>query len=501
MPTPISPSTLRRPMALVAAASFGLAGAVTFSNVIAPHQEPVGVPQAEAQLLDPSQPFAISDVAERVLPSVVSVTTRTTHSAPQGRDGGNLPDMFRYFDPFFDGAPGGKRESTGQGSGVIVEATKGLLVTNHHVVGGADSIVVTLQDGSKHNAELVGSDPTTDVAVLRLKPEGKKPALTAVALGDSKTLRLGEVVLAVGNPFGYSGSVTMGIVSAKGRAETGLTTYGNFIQTDAAVNPGNSGGALVNMRGELVGINTAILSKTGSYAGISFAIPTEIALPIMSSLVKNGRVARGYLGIVMQDLDNSALAESLGAKGVRGVIVADVAPNSPAEEGGLKPGDIIETIDGSLMDSLGRLRTEVALRPAGTTIAVDLLRNGKRKRLSVTLAEQPAELFASLETQKNVTPQEPEAQDLDGLMVVPLDRSSRKQFGIDDDLTGVVVGKVAPASMVARAGLRPGDIILELNRKSVASVEDFERRWAASKDSAMLRVKRGPGVLFIVVAK
>ena len=312
---------------------------------------------------------------------------------------------------------------------------------------------------------------------------------------------VGEIVLAVGNPFGYSGSVTMGIVSAKGRAETGLTTYGNFIQTDAAVNPGNSGGALVNMRGELVGINPAILSQTGSYAGISFAIPTEIALPIMRSLVKNGSVSRGYLGIIMQDLHNSAVAESLGAKGVRGVIVADVATDSPAEKGGLKPGDIIEKIDGSTMESMGRLRTEVALRPAGTTIAVDLLRDGKRKRLSVDLAEQPAELFASLQSQKRVVPEQPEPQDLDGLVVVPLDESARMKIGVEDDVTGVVVGKVTPGSMVYRAGLRPGDIIIELNRKPVASVEGFESGWVASKDSAMLRVKRGPGVLFIVVAR
>lgn len=501
MPQASSPRSLLRPMVLVATASFGLAGAVIFSNVLAPQQELVVPAQAEAQLLDPSQPYAISDVAERVLPSVVSVTTRTVHAAPQAREGQDLPGMFRYFDPFFDGGPGGKRESTGQGSGVIVEATKGLLVTNHHVVGGADSIVVTLQDGTNLDAELVGSDPTTDVAVLRLKPDGKLPKLTAVAMGDSKTLRLGEIVLAVGNPFGYSGSVTMGIVSAKGRAETGLTTYGNFIQTDAAVNPGNSGGALVNMRGELVGINTAILSQTGSYAGISFAIPTEIALPIMSSLVRNGSVSRGYLGIVMQDLHNSAVAESLGAKGVRGVIVADVATDSPAEKGGLKPGDIIEKIDGSTMESMGRLRTEVALRPAGTTIAVDLLRDGKRKHLSVDLAEQPAELFASLQSQKRVVPEQPEPQELDGLVVVPLDESARMKIGVEDDVTGVVVGKVTPGSMVDRAGLRPGDIIIELNRKPVASVEAFERGWVASKDSAMLRVKRGPGVLFIVVAR
>jgi serine protease Do len=399
--------------------------------------------------------------------------------------------------------PGGSpRESTGEGSGVIVDAKRGLVLTNHHVAGNATSISVTLSDGTVMDAEVVGTDPTTDVGVLRLKPDGPMPRLSEVAIGDSSALRLGEIVLAVGNPFGYSSTVTMGIVSAKGRADTGITTYGDFIQTDAAINPGNSGGALVNMRGELVGINTAIATRSGSSAGIGFAIPTSIALPIMTSLVDNGRVARGYLGITMQELDDPDVAASLGAPGARGVIVADVAPGSPADKGGVRPGDIVQRVDGVVTDSMGRLRTEVALRPAGKKVAVEVLREGKPRKLQVTLEEQPDTMFAALNSpRRGSTPEAAPPGDLDGLVVGPLDGSARKQLELDPDVKGVVVESVAAGSVGQRAGLQPGDVVMELNRQPVKDVKDFEQRWAASRDNVMLRVKRGPGVLFIVVAR
>jgi serine protease Do len=494
-----STPSLLRPVALVAAAAFGLGGAVIFSNLLVPQRSLLVPAAAEAQLLDPSQPFAISDVAELVLPAVVSVTTKTVREMPQG----DVPGMFRYFDPFFEMGPGGSpRESTGEGSGVIVDAKRGLVLTNHHVAGNATSISVTLSDGTVMDAEVVGTDPTTDVGVLRLKPDGPMPRLSEVAIGDSSALRLGEIVLAVGNPFGYSSTVTMGIVSAKGRADTGITTYGDFIQTDAAINPGNSGGALVNMRGELVGINTAIATRSGSSAGIGFAIPTSIALPIMTSLVDNGRVARGYLGITMQELDDPDVAASLGAPGARGVIVADVAPGSPADKGGVRPGDIVQRVDGVVTDSMGRLRTEVALRPAGKKVAVEVLREGKPRKLQVTLEEQPDTMFAALNSpRRGSTPEAAPPGDLDGLVVGPLDGSARKQLELDPDVKGVVVESVAAGSVGQRAGLQPGDVVMELNRQPVKDVKDFEQRWAASRDNVMLRVKRGPGVLFIVVAR
>jgi len=493
MPSPSSRPMLRSAV-MVVAVTFGLAGAVIASNALAPHSSLLGTPDAEAQLLDPARPFAISDVAESVLPAVVSVTTKTVRQAHQ-----EIPGMFRGFDPFFD-MNEGPREAKGEGSGVIVDAKRGLVLTNNHVIASASSISVTLSDGTEVEAELVGTDPTTDVAVLRLKPDGKMPTLTAVSMGDSDALRLGEIVLAVGNPFGQSGTVTMGIVSAKGRADTGIVTYGDFIQTDAAINPGNSGGALVNMRGELVGINTAIMTRSGASAGIGFAIPTKIALPIMTSLVDNGRVARGYLGIVMQELDDPAVAERLGAKGVQGVIVADVASGSPAEKGGLKSGDIIEKLDGVTMDSMGRLRTQVALNPAGQTVSVELLRAGKRKTVSVTLAEQPESMFASLSSETGRPPRE-QAPKTEELAVEPLTAEVRSQLDLGDDIQGVLVTAVERGSRAQRAGLRGGDVVMELNRKPVRDTADFVKRWEASGDSAMLRVKRGPGVLFIVVGR
>ncbi len=491
---PENSSSFLRSSVLVLVAAFGLGGAVVAADLLVPDRTMLATPSAQAQLLDATQPFAISDVAERVLPAVVSVTTKIVREMPE--------QPFPGF-PFFDMGPQQRRESTGEGSGVIVDAGKGLIVTNNHVVEAANEIVVTLADGTDIPAEIVGTDFTTDVAVLRLTPEGKMPKLSEITVGNSDTLRLGEVVLAVGNPFGFSGTVTMGIVSAKGRADTQIVQYGDFIQTDAAINPGHSGGALVNMRGELVGVNTAIATggMTRANAGIGFAIPTSIVMPIMDSLIMNGRVARGFLGISMQDLDDPAVAESLGAKGRQGVIVADIVPDSPADAAGLEPGDVVLAIDGEKVDSIGRMRTEVALRPAGKKVSLDILRGGKERTVAVKLGEQPKSFFANMESlSPSAKPAEPEA--LDGLVVMPLDDRARSSFNIEDDVVGgVVVAKVVPGTSAQRAGLRPGDVVIELNRKPVQSVKDFEKRWSASGSSAMLRVKRGQGTLFIVVGR
>ena len=338
-------------------------------------------PEAHA---NPLASADIADVAEGVVDSVVNIsTTQVVETGPAA------------FDPFFSDpfSPWGggdvePRKANSLGSGVIV-STDGKILTNAHVVRNADEIKVTLHDGSEVDAKLVGIDPRSDLAVLKL--EGALPALRPLRFADSSKLRLGEVVLAVGNPFGVGQAVTMGIVSATGRASVGIVDYEDFIQTDAAINPGNSGGALVNLKGELVGINTAILSRTGGYQGIGFAIPTNMARPIMDMLIKNGRVSRGYLGVNLAPL-NAVTAGKLkisAPKGVHGVLVAAVGDDTPAAKAGLAVGDLITAIDGQDVRDVGRLRNTVAMKGAGKPVSLDVMRGGKSKTVTLTLGELP----------------------------------------------------------------------------------------------------------------
>ncbi len=304
---------------------------------------------------------ALSGIAERGIESVVHITTmgRARRRGPSGPQG--------------------------LGSGVIVDK-KGLVLTNNHVIENASEVIVSLSDGRKFDAEIVGTDPKSDLAVLRL--EGNVKKLKPMKFGDSGRLRLGEFVLAIGNPFGLSGSVTLGIVSATGRANVGIVDYEDFIQTDAAINPGNSGGALVNMRGELVGINTAILSRSGGYQGIGFSIPSNMVRTIMDELVKNGRVRRGWLGIRIEDV-TPAIAREQGMKDARGVLVRSVMDNSPAAAAGIKEGDVVLKINGKKVDSSSRLRNIVALEGVGVKTTFTIFRDGKSKDIEVKLGELP----------------------------------------------------------------------------------------------------------------
>ncbi len=330
----------------------------------------------------------LSDVAEAVLPAVVNI--RATKVA-RGHGGPFFDDPF--FRRFFGqrGDEQKEQRSLSRGSGVLVGAD-GLVLTNNHVVSDSDEVVVALSDGREFPAELVGTDPRSDLAVIRL--QGAPTDLVALELGSSEAMRLGEVVLAVGNPFGLEGTVTMGIVSAKGRSDVGIVDYEDFIQTDAAINPGNSGGALVNTRGELVGINTAILSGTGGSQGVGFSIPTDLARPIMQSLLDNGRVDRGWLGVYIRDATPAAydfqklrLPEDL-----RGVFVDGFAEGSPAAVAGLRKGDVIIQVDGRATSTSSRLRNTVAHMPAGHTVDLDLMRMGKRMTVSVPLDPLPDEV-------------------------------------------------------------------------------------------------------------
>jgi serine protease Do len=398
-----------------------------------------------------------------------------------------MDPFFRHF--FGPGQEQDDQKERGLGSGVIVSAD-GIVLTNNHVVAKADEIKVATADNREFDVEVVGTDEKSDLAVLRLK--GDISGLVPVKFADSNRLRLGDVVLAIGNPFGVGESVTMGIVSAKGRANMGIIDYEDLIQTDAAINPGNSGGALINMEGELVGINTAILSRSGGSMGIGFAIPSNMAKPISQSLLEKGKVIRGWLGIGIQDID-SDLAKALNLENTAGVLVTEVMNGGPASKAGLERGDVIVSINGEKVDSTGRLRNLVAA--AGATQAkVAILRQGKKSELNVALGEQPMEKVAS----GKATP----SNALDGLNLEMLSDANRSKLGIDASIkSGIVVVGVAPGSSAADSGLRQGDVILEINHHPVTSLEGFRAAYQKASGRSLLVINRGGSTLFLVLKK
>ena len=349
----------------------------------------VGFVGVGAAIQPPSPAFAgpnlvdtsIPDVAERVVDSVVNISTQSATTGPAAED----PFFTDPSSPYYGMQPS-ERQQMSKGSGVIVTAG-GRILTNAHVVKGAAQITVSLHDGSDFYAKVIGTDPKADLAVLQL--EGKFPALKPLVFGDSTALRLGEVVLAVGDPFGVGKSVTMGIVSAKGRGGMGIEEYEDFIQTDAAINPGNSGGALVNLRGELVGINTAIASPNRGYAGIGFAIPTNMARPIMDMLIKDGKVARGYLGVNIATVTKTLAAEQkLGAS--RGAVIANIQADGPAAKAGLAEGDVITAINGVEVRTSDVLRNTIAMIKPGTTVDLEVVsRTAGKSVIKAKLGELP----------------------------------------------------------------------------------------------------------------
>ena len=428
----------------------------------------------------------IADVAEKTVVSVVNIASTQIISSPDGDSPSPFsedPLFKRFFGPQFQPNEPSERRQNSLGSGVII-SEDGIILTNNHVVQDAEKITITLHDEREFDAEVVGTDPQSDLAVVRLK--GKVTDLQPLPLGDSDALRLGEVVLAIGSPFGLSQTVTMGIVSAKGRSEVRLVDYENFIQTDAAINPGNSGGALVNLKGELVGINTAIASQSGGYQGIGFAIPSNMAETIMHSLIAYGKVSRGWLGIGIQEISQD-IAEAMNLSSTKGVLISDVFEDSPAEKAGLQSGDIIIKVDDEKIESRDRLRNKIALIEPGKKVSVTLLRDGKEKELRVKLDERADK--ASLAA----VPQGRSGQEkkLDGLAVAPLNRSSRSHYQIPEDVaTGVVVTAVEAGSTAYDAGLQSGDVIQEINNKEVESVKTFELLYDNAKQAVLLYIYR-----------
>jgi len=430
-------------------------------------------------------------VAKAAMPAVVNISSARIVRAPEGGPFFSDP-FFRFFfgEEFFRQfrVPRERREQS-LGSGVLVKP-EGIILTNNHVVENAKEVRVTLADKREFSARIVGTDPKTDLAVLRIAG-GPFPVL---ALGDSDRVEVAEPVIAIGNPFGLSQTVTQGIISAVGRANVGITDYEDFLQTDAAINPGNSGGALVNARGELIGINTAIFSQTGGYMGIGFAIPSNMARTVMEQILKSGKVARGWLGVSIQDVTPAA-ARSLGLPEPRGALVGDVSPKSPAASAGLQRGDVILRLDGKPVEDSGHLRNLVASTPPGTTVSLTILREGKEQRMSVVVGEQPSERTAARE---EAPPTEP-TREL-GLIVTDPTPDLLRRLDLPRGARGALVREVQPGSPAQEAGLRPGDLIQEVNRRPIRSAREFAERVRQEKGKdLLLLVNRGGSTAFVVV--
>lgn len=421
-----------------------------------------------------------SEIAEKALPAVVFIDVESTVEVPVHGYSSPLDEFFRrqpYAVPRDQGTR--KYHQQGQGSGFII-SRDGYILTNNHVVQDAERIKVTLGDGRTFDAELVGTDPKTEVALIRVQDDDDFPYLE---LGDSDALKVGEWVLAAGNPFGLSQTITAGIVSAKERSEVGITEYANFIQTDAAINPGNSGGPLLNIHGEVIGINTAIYSQTGGYMGIGFAIPINQAIPIKDQLIEYGSVRRSVLGVYIQDVDEE-LAESFGLNESGGILISQVMDGSSADEAGLKSGDIVVQLGGEAVHKLGSFRSKVAAVPPGSTVALKVFRDGQYLDVTAITKAMEADMpdgAANLLGKVGIKLKDPDAQ------------PGRRE--------GVEIAEVFPDSPAWRAGLRAGQAILAVNRMAVDDKEEFVELLenAAKRGQVLLLVSEGRRARYVVV--
>lgn len=445
------------------------------------------VPSLEGPLS--GQPFV--PIAKLAKASVVNVSSvKKAKQEGQSFQSPFFDDPFfrRFFGEEFERRMPAPREfqQQGLGSGVIV-TSDGYIITNNHVVEGADELNVSLPDKRTFKAKVIGTDPKTDLAVIKIDVSN----LPALPWGDASQLEVGEMVLAVGNPFGLSQTVTMGIISAIGRANVGIVDYEDFIQTDAAINPGNSGGALVNLKGELIGINTAIFSQSGGYMGIGFAIPSTMAKSVMQSLIKHGKVIRGWIGLSIQDVTPD-LAKEFGATESKGALVGDVLEDSPASKAKIERGDIITTYDGVTVRDSNHLRGLVADTAPGTIAHLSVLRNKKTVDLNITIGELPKELDKA---SRDGSGKGDHA--LAGLTVENVRQSGRSKMS-----SGVVVTDIEPDSSAERAGLQKGDVIREINRKPVKDVKDFERLTSqlSPRSPVLVLVKRGNSTIFLSIS-
>ncbi len=478
--------------------------------------QPAATPPPQAQ---PSHgPASVADLAERLLGAVVNISTTQNVKGTEAPNAVPMPQLpegspFQdFFDEFFKnrGGGGGDGEGGGNGSqkvqslgsGFVVDAGQGIVVTNNHVIADADEIEVNFSDGSKLKAELVGTDTKTDIAVLKVDPKGK--ALTAVKFGNSGAMRIGDWVMAIGNPFGLGGTVTVGIISARNR-DINAGPYDDFIQTDAAINRGNSGGPLFNMEGEVIGINTAIISPSGGSIGIGFSIPSELAGGVVDQLRQFGETRRGWLGVRIQPVTDE-IAESLAMTSARGALVAGVIKGGPVDDGTILAGDVILKFDGKDVREMRDLPRIVAESPVGKAVDVFLVRKGVEQTVKVTLGrledseKQTATEDASAPADKAVAT----ATAL-GMTVGELDDEARKKFGIAADVSGVVITDVAANSLAAERGVLAGEVITEIAQESVASPKDVTDRIGALKEqgrkNALLMLASKTGELRFVTLR
>ncbi|MGB0894258.1 MAG: Do family serine endopeptidase [Parashewanella sp.] len=411
---------------------------------------------------------SLAPMLERVTPAVVSVAVSGVQVSKQ-----QVPDAFRYF--FGPNAPREqvqKRPFRGLGSGVIIDAKKGYIVTNNHVIDNADKITVGLTDGREVKAKLIGTDSEADIALLQIKADN----LTAIKASDSDDLRVGDYTVAIGNPFGLGQTVTSGIVSALGRSGLGIEMLENFIQTDAAINSGNSGGALVNLRGELIGINTAIVAPSGGNVGIGFAIPANMVHNLVAQIIEHGEVRRGVLGVTGQDL-TSGIAKGFGLKSQHGGFVNEVMPDSAADKAGIKAGDIIVSVNDRKIKSFQELRAKISSLGAGAKITLGLIRDGDNKTVNVTLGEA-----------KQVA--ESGAGELHPML---------QGAALKDTNNGVEVTDVAPNSLAAASGLQKGDVIIGINRSKIRNLNALRKILKDKPSGAALKIRRGDANLYLLL--
>ena len=472
-------------------------------GVFGVHRIPVFIDTAHAATVEQGPLTSFAPVVKRAMPAVVNISSsKTVKTQASGPGGGGFFD-----DPLFREFFGGRmpqqqqprsQRATSLGSGVVV-SPDGYIMTNNHVVEGATDVKVSFFNKEEYPAKIVGEDKYTDVAILKIDKRG----LTTLPFADSGKAEVGDVVLAIGEPFGLGQTVTMGIISAKGRAGLGIERYEDFIQTDAAINRGNSGGALIDTKGELVGINTAILSgETGGNQGIGFAIPANLARNIMNQIMKSGKVTRGFMGILPQELTPD-MAKAFGMPNGHGVAIAQVTPNSPAEHAGLKVGDVITAVNGDQVEDVNAFRLQVAGFAPNTTIHLKVARSGQNLDIPVTLGDATANLEAENRggERGESLPGRGEKGAMSGVSVQTLTPDLRRELQIPEGTAGVVITDVDDDSAAAQSGLQQGDVIMQVNHRAVSSVADFNRavRENASRDSTLLLVKRGEGTQFVVV--
>jgi serine protease Do len=481
-----------------------LAASLTITPITRADNKPVPPPLPESSIaVLRAISDASADIAARVKPSVVTVlSAKTVHMPRNQRPFGGLPFDWYFGDedsprPYRSQPRDREFKQQGMGSGIIMDK-EGHILTNNHVIDDTDELRIKLPDGTFYDAEVVGSDPRTDVAILKFK--GKVPAgIVPATFGDSDALRVGEWVMSVGAPFGYEQTVTSGIISAKGRTDVDedTTKYQDFLQTDAAINPGNSGGPLVNLRGEVVGINTAIATSVGQFSGVGFAIPINMVKHVMRDLVSGGKVSRGFLGVIIQDV-SPELAEELKVNGTKGAAITRVTKDSPASRAGLKVGDVIVRFNDKPIDNTRELHNLVAETDPDSKVDMIVVRDGKERTVNVVVGAFPEEASAAPSPHGN-RPEAIEKPSAFGLAVEPLTPKLARDLGYEKD-EGVLISEVANNSTAEAAGLRPGDLIVEVNHDLVTSVSEYRAAVAKSAAKVLLLVKNKDGSRFVVLA-